>query len=74
MLIYMQDTYNVKYSDSVLSSSELSQSLCCPLLPGLGICSFAHSLFALLLIRSSLFCSKSLILKSNREQFALVIL
>ena len=27
MLIYMQDTYNVKYSDSVLSSSELSQSL-----------------------------------------------
>ena len=46
----------------------------CPLLPGLEICSFAQSLFALLLICSSLFCSKSLILKSNCEQFALVIL
>ena len=29
---------------------------------GLGICIFAHSLFAL--------CSKSLILKSDRERFA----
>ena len=42
--------------------------------PALGIRSFALRSFGLLLIRSLLFCSISLILKSNHEQFAHIAL